>query len=93
MLGGFPVTTAWRVLGLRMEERPPAMEVAAYIWNKQPRTNDRGRSSSLGIWRGVTTLPHKINLLRKSLKSLGPGRILWINDPSDEIRKLEYTRL
>jgi hypothetical protein len=26
MVGGFPVTTAWRVLGLRMEERPPAME-------------------------------------------------------------------
>jgi hypothetical protein len=27
MLGGVPVTTAWRVLGLRMGERPPAMEV------------------------------------------------------------------
>jgi hypothetical protein len=26
VLGGFPVTTAWCVLGLRMEERPPAME-------------------------------------------------------------------
>jgi hypothetical protein len=26
LLGGFPVTTSWRVLGLRMEERPPAME-------------------------------------------------------------------
>jgi hypothetical protein len=26
MLGGVPVHTAWRVLGLRMEERPPAME-------------------------------------------------------------------
>jgi hypothetical protein len=25
-LGWFPVTTAWRVLGSRMEERPPAME-------------------------------------------------------------------
>jgi hypothetical protein len=23
MLGGVPVPTAWRVLGLRMEERPP----------------------------------------------------------------------
>jgi hypothetical protein len=23
-----PVTTAWRVLGLRMEERPPAIEVS-----------------------------------------------------------------
>jgi hypothetical protein len=28
MLGGVPVPTAWRVLGLRMEERPPAMEVS-----------------------------------------------------------------
>jgi hypothetical protein len=27
MLGGVPVTTAWRVLGLRVDERPPAMEV------------------------------------------------------------------
>jgi hypothetical protein len=25
---GVPVPTAWRVLGLRMEERPPAMEVS-----------------------------------------------------------------
>jgi hypothetical protein len=28
MLGGVSVTTAWRVLGLRMEEQPPAMEVS-----------------------------------------------------------------
>jgi hypothetical protein len=28
MLGGVPVPTAWRVLGLRMEEWPPAMEVS-----------------------------------------------------------------
>jgi hypothetical protein len=28
MLGGVPVPTAWRVLGLRREERPPAMEVS-----------------------------------------------------------------
>jgi hypothetical protein len=26
MLGGFTVTMAWRVLRLRMDERPPAME-------------------------------------------------------------------
>jgi hypothetical protein len=26
IIGGFPVSTAWRVLGFRMEERPPAME-------------------------------------------------------------------
>jgi hypothetical protein len=28
MLGGIPVPTAWRVLGLRIEERPPDMEVS-----------------------------------------------------------------
>jgi hypothetical protein len=28
MLGGVPVPSAWSVLGLRMEERPPAMEVS-----------------------------------------------------------------
>jgi hypothetical protein len=28
LLGGIPVPTAWRVLGLRMEERPPDMEVS-----------------------------------------------------------------
>jgi hypothetical protein len=26
ILDGVPVTTAWRVLGLRKEERPPVME-------------------------------------------------------------------
>jgi hypothetical protein len=25
-LGRFPASTAWRILGLRMEEQPPAME-------------------------------------------------------------------
>jgi hypothetical protein len=67
MLGGFPVTTAWRVLGLRMEERPPAMGVAANILNKQPRTNDKGWSSSLGVGRGANNpSPYKLNLLRKT---------------------------
>jgi hypothetical protein len=28
MLGGVPVPTAWRVLGLLMEERPPAMKAS-----------------------------------------------------------------
>jgi hypothetical protein len=26
LLGGFPVTTAWCIFGLQMEEQPPAME-------------------------------------------------------------------
>ena len=36
------VTTAWRVLGLRVEERPPIWSVAANILNKQSRTADKG---------------------------------------------------
>ena len=44
-----PVTTAWRVLRLRIEERPPIRRVAANKLNKQSRTADGGWSSSLGI--------------------------------------------
>jgi len=48
-----PVTTAWRVLGLRMEEWPPIWRVAVNRLNKQPRTADEGWSSSLGVGRGA----------------------------------------
>ena len=48
-----PVTTAWRVLRLRMEERPPIWRVAENILNKQSRTTDKGWSSNLGVRRGV----------------------------------------
>ena len=37
-----PVTTAWRVLRLRMEERPPIRRLAVSILNKQSRTADEG---------------------------------------------------
>ena len=37
-----PVTTAWRVLRLQMEERLPVWRVAANILNKQSRTADKG---------------------------------------------------
>ena len=46
-----PVTTAWRVLRLRMEERPPIWRVAANILNKQSRTEDKRWYSSLGFGR------------------------------------------
>jgi hypothetical protein len=42
MLGGILVTTAWRVLKVRMEERPPAMEGRCEYIEKQPRSNDKG---------------------------------------------------
>jgi hypothetical protein len=48
-----PVTTAWRVLRLRMEERPAIWRVAVNKLNKQPRTADEGWSSSLGVGRGA----------------------------------------
>jgi hypothetical protein len=48
-----PVTTAWRVLRFRMEERPPKWMVATNILNKQSRTADKGWSSSLGVGRGA----------------------------------------
>ena len=48
-----PVTTAWRVLGLRMEEWPPIWRVAVNKLNKQPQTADEGWSSSLGVGRGA----------------------------------------
>ena len=44
------LTTAWRVLRLRMEERPPKRRLAANILNKQSRTTDKWWSSSLGCW-------------------------------------------
>jgi hypothetical protein len=44
--------------------------------NKEPRTNERGCPQAWGLGLVLTTLHHKkINLLRKSLKSLRPE---WI---------------
>ena len=43
-----PVTTACRVVGFLMEERPPIWSVAVNILNKQPRTADKGWSSNVG---------------------------------------------
>jgi hypothetical protein len=48
-----PVTTAWRVLRLRMEERPLIWRVAANKLNKQARTTNEEWSSSLGVGRGA----------------------------------------
>ena len=54
-----PVTTAWRVLRLRMEERPPLWRVAANMLNKESRTADKGWSSSLRGLGEVLTTPHR----------------------------------
>ena len=55
----FPVTTAWRVLRLRMEERHPIWRVAANKLNKRSRTADKGWSSSLGFGEVLTTPPRE----------------------------------
>jgi len=47
------VTTAWRVLRLWIDERPPIRRVAANKLNKQSRTADEGWSSSFGVGRGA----------------------------------------
>jgi hypothetical protein len=57
-----PVTTAWRALRLRMEERPPICRVAANKLNKQTRTADEGWSYSLGLGEVLTTLPMKTHV-------------------------------
>jgi hypothetical protein len=44
-----------------MEERPPIWRVAVNMLNKQSRTADKGRSSSLGLGEGLTT-PHRENV-------------------------------
>jgi len=49
VISGSPVTTAWRVLKMRVEERPSLWSVAANILNRQSRTTDTWWSSSLVI--------------------------------------------
>jgi hypothetical protein len=54
--------------------------VSSNILNKQSRTADSGWSSSLGVGRGLTTLPHKTQyLFRNTTYSLCSGRIIWHN--------------
>ena len=56
-----PVTTAWRVLRLRIEERHPIRRVAANKLNKQSRTADEGWPFSLEVGRGANNPPCKKN--------------------------------
>jgi hypothetical protein len=48
-----PVTTAWHVLGLRMEEWPSLLWVAVNMLNKQLQMAYKEWSSSLGIGWGA----------------------------------------
>ena len=47
------VTTAWRVLRLRMEEWPLIWRVTSNVLNKHLWTVDEGWSFSLGVGRGA----------------------------------------
>jgi hypothetical protein len=67
-------------------DAPQIRRVAANILNNQSRTADKGWSSSLGVGRGANnSSPKKIWLLRKTTRSLAPGRIPWINKHSSDI--------
>ena len=69
LLKWVPVTTAWRVLRLRTEERPPTWRVAANILNKQSRTVDEGWSSKWGLGEVLTTPQRENPLLRNVHKA------------------------
>jgi hypothetical protein len=63
----FPVTTAWRVLRMRMEERPPILWTAANILNKLSRAADKGWYPTLGVGRDTNnSSPSKRILLQNS---------------------------
>ena len=53
----FPVITAWLILRLRMEERPPIWRVAANILNELSRTADKGSPPAWGLGEVLTTPP------------------------------------
>jgi hypothetical protein len=53
MLGGVPVPTAWRVLGLRMEERPPAMEVSCEYIEVAAADRQQGVVLQIGVKLGL----------------------------------------
>ena len=55
-----PVTTAWLVLRLRLEERPPVWRVAANIVNKSCGQPTRGGPPAWGLGELLTT-PHRKN--------------------------------
>jgi hypothetical protein len=71
------VTTAWRVLRLWMEERPPMWRIAANILNKQSRTSDKWRSSILRVGRDANNpTTYKLTQLRNINGCLESGQIL-----------------
>ena len=64
---------AWRVLRLRIEERPLIRRVAANKLNKQLRTADEGGPPAWGLGEVLTTPPVKIIVKKHS----HVGCLLW----------------
>jgi len=54
-----PVTIAWRVHRLRIEERPPISRIALNELNKQSRTPERGGPPPWGLGDVLTNPPCK----------------------------------
>jgi len=52
-----PVTTAWRVHRLRMQERPLMWRVAANILNEHSRTGDKDGPQAWGLGEVLTVPP------------------------------------
>ena len=71
-----PVTTAWHVLGLRIEVWPPIRKAAANILNKQSGTADKWWYSSLGVgWGAENYSPLKRIMLLNIIWCLIPELI------------------
>jgi len=64
-----PVTTAWRILRLQMEEQPPIWRAAANKLNKQSRIANKEWSSSLGVGRGANNASPWKPKLRNTYKA------------------------
>jgi hypothetical protein len=79
MLSGSTVTTAWHVLGLRIEETASRSGGQLRIyWISSRGQTTVGGPPAWGLVGGLTTLPCKTQyLLRITTHSLGTGRITW----------------
>jgi hypothetical protein len=82
ILGGSLVTTAWRVLRLRMEETPSSYGGSCECTECHGEPI-RGGPPALGLGVGLTTPHNKKILLRTFKRGLGLKRFPWINDLSE----------
>jgi len=82
-----PVTTAWRTMKLRMEERPVIWTVAANMLNKQPRKADKGWFPSLAVGRGANNSSRLERILLRNIhrQSLWRGLILWYDLSNERV--------